>query len=73
MDREEFIKYIESIGFEYKSNNYHVYKDCQINVSIFYNSYSVYINLAYMGVFTFYNLKIFKKYERSFKLGKILG
>ena len=65
MNREEFEKFIESIGF--KSNDildyYHYYKKYRID--LYYDKYGFY--------YGYNDLRPLNQIERSYKLKKILG
>ena len=74
MSKEEFKKYIESIGFKYDSYSY-LYKNYQID--LYNNNYNFYNRSGWALNISLNNLKPlqkeFKNELRSIKLKKILG
>ena len=74
MIREEFIKYIESIGFEEIDSNYYVYKYCDIDlyedIYVFHNGYEWFYDID-LNDLTLLE-KYFKKELRSIKLKQLL-
>ena len=81
MSREEFIKYIETIGFEYAVsfnnierhdfyNDGYNYKKYRIEL---YNNYYDFYNGSGWCYYGFNNISPLKQIERSYKLKKILG
>ena len=73
MNREEFKKLIESIGFEYNGFNY-VYEECGVSLYSkcynFFNSYR-WVDYEYNDLTPL--KEYFKKELRSIKLKQILG
>ena len=77
MSKEEFEKYIESIGFEYIEKPYTVGLYChkEYRISLFDNFYKI-VNInnnEWSGWYNFDHLKPLRKFDRSYKLKKILG
>ncbi len=70
MNREEFIKYIESIGFEGGSYYFYSYKDFKI--SLYYDHYTFWNGSYWIDDIPFNDLKPLLKLIRSIKLKSIL-
>ena len=68
--REEFKKYIESIGFEYNFPNYY-YK--QYKVYLYKDFYTFESDSEVLYTIGYNDLTLFRKFDRSYKLKKILG
>lgn len=71
MNKEEFITYIESIGFRHSGFNTHIYNKYIIGYN---TSFYVLSNRLSKNIGTFYlnNLTPLKRFERSIKIKKLL-
>ena len=70
MSREEFKKFIESIGFKYTGHGYYVYKECEIYL---WNDHYDFYNISEL----IYNIDLndltpLKKMTRCIKLKQLL-
>ena len=72
LEQEKFIKYIESLGFEF-TGNWFVYEKYRI-IIVSNLGYHLHYNSKYLNldVIKFDNLELLKKLERSIKLKRIL-
>ena len=71
MSREEFIKFIESIGFKYnKHKDYYDYKE--YSIYLYRDHYDFYNGLNWWWNKDYNDLTPLKQIERSYKLKKIL-
>ena len=70
MSKYEFIKYIESIGFEYCGDIIYKYRTYRIMVS--HNFYILYKDGDKIGVFYLNDLTQLVKFTRCYKLRKLL-
>ena len=70
MNRKEFIKYIESIGFK-TFGFYYYYK--QYRIDLYKYKYEFYNGSEWIYYIKLDDLTPLKKIERSYKLKKILG
>ena len=70
MSREEFINYIESIGFKYNGHGYYVYKECEIY--LWNDHYDFYNRSELIHYIDLNDLTPLKKITRSIKLKQIL-
>ena len=73
MTRDEFKKYIKSIGFE-QSKDYtlsYIYKEYDIFMWTY--AYDLSIDGKQIQTYPFNNLEPLRRFDRSYKLKKILG
>ena len=69
MSTGEFIKFIESIGFEYNGFYFH-YKKYKID--LYYECYDFYDGSEWIYSIVLNDLRLLRKLDRSYKLKKIL-
>ena len=70
MSREEFINYIESIGFKYNGHDYYGYKECEIY--LYDNHYDFYNGIEWFDDIDLNDLTPLNKITRRIKLKQLL-